>query len=388
MKTASEAKTWFTTAASKLTRCPARCPAVILAITLVLAGAARAGGLITSELPRKNAQPLEKISGLDSVYGELTTRDGTKLRTILTKPKGATGRLPAILFVQWLSCDSIELPPAAKDGWSNMLRRVAQESGLVMMRTEKRGVGDSQGGPCSELDYLTELSDHLDALRSLKQSEFVDPDRIILFGGSMGANMVPLIAVQEPVAGVMVWGGGAYTWFERMMTFERQHRELSGTDPKRLDDEMKQVTRFLFHYLVEGQTPEQIRRSDEEAGGTWQKLVGTDKDGAHHYGRPILFHQQAQKQNWAGAWARLDRPVLVLFGEYDWFEEASSHALIQRLVNRNKPGLAEFHVLPRLNHHFTEFRTPEDAAAEKGGTVREGPAVEKMLQWLKRVTGP
>ena len=36
-----------------------------------------------------------------------------------------------------------------------------------MMRMDKRGVGDSGGGPCSELDYETELADHRAALAAL-----------------------------------------------------------------------------------------------------------------------------------------------------------------------------------------------------------------------------
>ena len=54
------------------------------------------------------ARAAETHPGLDTEYGELLPGDGSRLRTIVTRPKNSTGRLPAVLFVQWLSCDSIE----------------------------------------------------------------------------------------------------------------------------------------------------------------------------------------------------------------------------------------------------------------------------------------
>jgi hypothetical protein len=50
------------------------------------------------------------------------------------------------------------------------------------------------------------------------------------------------------------------------------------------------------------------------------------------------FHQQAQKQDWAAAWGRVNAPVLVLYGEYDWYEDAAAHALI---ANRKQQGRGE-----------------------------------------------
>ncbi|HEV7671085.1 MAG TPA: hypothetical protein VGS22_21415 [Thermoanaerobaculia bacterium] len=46
----------------------------------------------------------------------------------------------------------------------------------------------------------------------------------------------------------------------------------------------------------------------------------TGTEGATQFGRPVAFHQQAQRRHWAKSWAALDIPVLALFGEYDWYE--------------------------------------------------------------------
>lgn len=335
---------------------------------------------LVGDLPRQEDRPLESLPGVDTEYGELRTSDGARLRTIVTRPQTASGRLPAILFVQWLSCDSIELQPDARDGWSSMLRGLITRSDVLWQRTDKSGVGDSTGPVCATLDYETELSHHRAAFRRLLSRPDVDPQRIVVFGASMGSNMAPLIAAGEKVAGVVVWGGGSTTWYERMLRFERNALELGDTDPAALGDEISARARFLTRYLLEGQSPADIRRSDPMLGGVWSRLVGTSDEA--HYGRPAAFHQQAQRQNWAGAWARVQAPVLVLYGEYDWFESRDAAALIADIVNRKRPGTAALRVVPGVDHHFMRYPSARAAYREDGGVVAADPVIESILAWL------
>lgn len=329
------------------------------------------------------ARAAETHPGLDTEYGELLPGDGARLRTIVTRPKNSTGRLPAVLFVQWLSCDTIELAPDAKDGWSVMLRRLITESGMLWQRTEKSGVGESQGTPCAQLDYETELAHHRAALRQLRSRPDVDPRRIVVFGASMGSNYAPLVAAGEDVAGVVVWGGGASTWFERMLRFERNALELGDTDPQALADEVNARAAYFARYLLKGETPTAIAASDPKLGEVWRRIVGTSDTG--HYGRPFAFHQQAQRQNWAGAWNRVRAPVLVLYGEYDWFESRDAAQLIASIVNDRQPGSATFKELPQLNHHFMRYASRRDAFREKSGKENAEAAVRPILDWLSQI---
>ena len=360
-----------------------------LLAALLPAAPLAAASRIEGDLPRKGDRPLEEIPGVDSVYGVLETSDGLRLRTVLTRPEGIPAsddrRLPGILFVQWLSCDTIELPAARRDGWSRMLRRIASGSGAVMLRTEKAGVGDSEGPPCSELDYETELAHHRDALALLERTPGVDPERIVVFGASMGATMAPLVARGHDVAGVAIWGGGAVTWLERLLAFERARRELTGVPAERLTDEMKRLSAFLPEYLIHRRHPREIASEDPDLGGAWELVTGAE--GGTHYGRPVAFHQQAQARDWAGAWAEIDVPTLVLYGEHDWYETEAAHALIERLVDRGDRELARFEVIEATDHHFVRYPSPEAAAEGRGGVVAEGPAVEAILGWLREVVG-
>lgn len=333
--------------------------------------------------PATSLRAAESLPGLKTEYGELLPGDGARLRTIITRPERATGRLPAVLFVQWLSCDTIELRPNAQDGWSVMLRRLITESGMLWQRTEKSGVGASTGTPCEQLDYETELAHHRAALRQLRQRPDVDPRRIFVFGASMGSTYAPLVAAGEDVAAVIVWGGGATTWFERMLRFERNALELGGARPEAIADEVSARAAYFARYLLKGETPKAIAASDPELGEVWGRIVGTS--GTAHYGRPFAFHQQAQRQNWAGAWSRVHAPVLVLYGEYDWFESHDAAQLIANIANARQPGSATFRELPQTDHHFTRYVSRGDAFAEKDGKENAAPAVAAILDWLAQV---
>ena len=181
----------------------------------------------------------------------------------------------------------------------------------------------------------------------------MDPERIVVFGASMGGNYAPLVAAGEKLAGVMIWGGGAKSWFERMLGFERRAKEFSAVPAAELDSYMRSLERFFVAYLLDGKDPATIAREQPALAGIWEKIVGTGP--GTHYGRPLAFHQQAAAKDWAAAWERVDAPVLALYGEYDWFEDAEAHRLVADIANRRGAGRGEFVEIPATDHHFERF---------------------------------
>lgn len=242
-----------------------------------------------------------------------------------------------------------------------MLETLIEESGAVVWRTEKRGVGGSEG-ECDKLDYETELVDHRAALRALMQRPDVDPDRVFVFGGSMGSNMAPLVAADQPVAGVAVWGGGARTWAERTLAFERNRLELGESPIARRAAEMALRMRVIDGFLLQRHTPAEIAAENPELGEAWSRFGGRPT-AESLYGRPFSFHWQAQARNWASAWTEVDAPVLAMFGEYDWFEDPSGADLIGDIVNRERPGSAVVAIIPGLDHHFSRYDSRAEIAA-------------------------
>lgn len=336
---------------------------------------------IAGDLPRREDRAPESTPGLETELGVVTTSDGVRLRSFVTRPAGATGRLPAVMLVQWVSCGSVEFRP---DRTSD-LKEIALNSGLVLLRVDRAGTGESEGPSCETLDYDTELRHYRDALDQLARHPWVDGSRIVIFGSSLGATMAPLVAADKGVAGVMVQGGGAVTYLERMINFERLFLERSGRyPPQAIDGEMRRRIAFQQLYLS-GETPDQVAAERPDLAGVWQATRG-GAEAAPHYGRPYAWHWQAARKDFLAAWAMLDAPVLVLHGEYDQFEPRHGHQLIADTVNRLRPGTATFIEVEKADHDLVTYKSAEAAYRDEGGERQRERYLPQMIAWLRKVT--
>lgn len=153
-------------------------------------------------------------------------RAGHKLRMFVTTPKAATGKVPAIFFVGWLSCDSVEYPKGESDGFGAIFWRLIEQSGYATVRLDKAGVGESEGD-CSRLDFHIELSGYQDAFEQMLKYDFIDPARIFVVGLSNGGGTSALIPRQHPVRGYIAASSWGRTWYEHMLELERVR--LTGT---------------------------------------------------------------------------------------------------------------------------------------------------------------
>ena len=351
--------------------------ALLLAPTAALTKSSRTG-----DLPRKEGKALVDLPGLETEYGQVRTSEGTRLRTILTRPAGVTGRLPAIMLAQWVSCGSLDFGADR----NNELRMIAERSGMVFARVERSGEGDSEGVPCAELDYETEVRHYREAFDQIARHPWVDPERMIVWGSSLGATTAPLIVQAKNVAGIAVQGGGAVTYLERMINFDRLYLERSGKyTPAQIHEEMTRRIPFHVEYLVRGKTPEQIERERPELKGVWQRIRG-GAEAPPHYGRPYAWHQQAAKRDFLEAWTNVQAPVLVLHAEYDQFEPEHGHRLIVDTLNKLRPGSATFAKIPRADHSIDVYASAEDAYADRNGTRSRELLADPIVEWAKKVT--
>jgi len=336
---------------------------------------------IVGDLPRNEARPLQAMAGVETEYGSVRSSEGYRLRTILTRPAGSTGRLPALFLAQWVSCGSVDVA-ADKPG---LLQDIARQSNMVFIRVERAGTGDSEGPPCSGLDFDTEVRHYREALDRLSGHPWIDPAKLVIFGSSLGSVTAPLIADGRKVAGVVVQGGGAVTYLERMINFDRLYLERSGKyRPEQIHDEMTKRIRFHTAYLLGRKTPAQVAEEQPDLASVWASVRG-GAEAPPHYGRPYAWHWQAAAANFAAAWARLRAPVLVLHGEYDQFEPRHGHELIARIVNRLRPGTATFVQFPKADHELEYYATAEDAYLYRNPTVRREHFLKPMFEWIREV---
>ena len=209
------------------------------------------------------------------VYGELAV-DGARLRT-LTMP----GTRGVIVMLQGIACESVEGPPYAP------LAHALAYQGFTTLRFDKRGVGDSEGGPCRRMDFATELAD----ARAVVEHARTLGGPVYVFGHSVGGIIAPHTQADAYVA----FGTPVMPWIECLLDSVRRQLALRG-----ITDESE---------LVE------IRELEQQG---------------ELNGRSAAYHRQLAAL--PNAWSA-DKPVLVLRGEYDWVvrrEDADELAAITR----------------------------------------------------------
>ena len=344
------------------------------------AGHAGAQARLAGELERKDNKPLESLAGLETEYGMVRTSDGVRLRTIITRPQSATGKLPAIFHTQAVSCGSLEPLPTDRP---TVLGGLAQRSGMILVRVERAGTGDSEGPPCSALDYDTEVRHYREAFDQVARHPWVDGDRMVIYGSSLGSTTAPLVAQGKKVAGIMVQGGGAFTYLERMINFDRLYFERSGKfRPDEIHQRMIRSVRFNQEYLIGKKTPQQVVRDNPDLAGVWESMRGT-AEAPPHYGRPHAWHWQAAEKNFLAAWAKVEAPVMVAYASFDQFEPRAAHKVIVDTVNALRPGTAT--LVPLNGYDHSVWRYPDEFAAyqERGGQRAPEALLEPMLAWLK-----
>jgi hypothetical protein len=166
-------------------------------------------------------RPMETSPDSEIIYDQVSYKDGL-LRVIINRPTGES-KLPAMLFIPGYTCSSIDM---LRD--NHPYKRFIDayvKAGFVTLRVEKSGLGDSQNTPsCESCDLYDEIENFERGLLKLKSLPYVDTNSIIIVGHSMGGVIAPALSAKHQVAGVVVYGTTAKSWFE----YQLEMYEYSG----------------------------------------------------------------------------------------------------------------------------------------------------------------
>jgi pimeloyl-ACP methyl ester carboxylesterase len=308
---------------------------------------------VTPLLPAQTARPepkREHFQNAEVLYGWAQDSRGERLRIFVTRPNNAAAKVPAIFFLGWLSCDTMEYPDAdTKDGFGILLRRLIEQSGYATMRMDKPGVGESQGD-CSKTDFTEELSGYQSAFDEMLKYDFIAPAKIFVIGLSNGGGTSALVPRQHPVRGYIAASSWGRTWYEHMLDLERRRLMEEGKPPPEVNTAVKAFVEFYILYLIKGMTPGQIIAQHPE----WKSLWYDSHDG--QYGRPAAFYQQLQALNLGEIWQKVNEPVLVIRGTADNIMSRADSEAIARIINQVHPGHARYLQIDDMTHGFTVNR--------------------------------
>jgi len=146
-----------------------------------------------------------------SAYLTNYSSDGLKINAMLTIPKGEApeGGYPAIVFVHGYIAPSIYQTTTRYNDYVDYLAK----NGFVVFKIDLRGHGESEGeagGAYYSSDYVI---DTLNAYAALQNADFVNPQKIGLWGHSMAGNVTfRSFVVKTNIPALVIWAGAGYTY--------------------------------------------------------------------------------------------------------------------------------------------------------------------------------
>lgn len=303
------------------------------------------------------ARPYETDDNATVIYDEVAYKGG-QLRVIINKPF-KENKMPAMLFIPGYTCSSIDDLPTY-----HPYKRIVDayvDAGYVTLRVEKSGLGDSKNTPpCESCDLLDEIENFEVGLKKLKSLPYVDPNQIIIVGHSMGGIVAPAISAKNKVAGVVVYGTTAKSWFEYQIEMYRVQNALSGMNPIEVEQSVIAQYDLNYRYFVKKEKLEDIAK-ETKADSILRTSWEYDGKGKI-YSRNAEYWRQIQDYPHLENWKNTTAKVLVQFGESDFqaFSKAD-HQQIVNTVNFFNPGNATLMTYPSTDHFYAKSGTMQEA---------------------------
>lgn len=303
------------------------------------------------------ARPFETDDNATVIYDAANYKGG-QLRIIINKPF-KDNKMPAMLFIPGYTCSSIDDLPN-----NHPYKRIVDayvDAGYVTLRIEKSGLGDSQNTPpCESCDLMDEIENFEAGLKKMKSLPYVDTNQIIIVGHSMGGIVAPAITARHHVAGVVVYGTTAKSWFEYQIEMYRIQNALAGMNPIEVEQSVVAQYDLNYRYFVKKEQLEDIAK-DAKADSILRTSWEYDGKGKI-YSRNAEYWRQIQDYPHLENWKNTTAKVLVQFGESDFqaFSKAD-HQQIVNTVNYFHPGNATLMTYPSSDHYFAKSGTMQEA---------------------------
>jgi pimeloyl-ACP methyl ester carboxylesterase len=348
------------------------------------------------KLTKKGAakpRPKETSDYADIRYDAVDFELGT-LRTITHIPKGKTGKLPTIFYLQGYPCSSQEFPPNS----TSALKRALDDwvkAGYVVFRVERPNMGDSRTTKdCRDTDYDEELAGNIAAYKKLLKYDFVDTGNIFLFGHSLGSITAPLLAETFQPKGIIVYGVVLRSWFEYFIDIHRIQSTYFGAPRADGERVARNLLPIYYEWLENGKSPDELKQNPEFKAILESPNNLLNASGNYFFGRHYKFWYTMNKKRLTEAWSKVSSKVLSVYAEFDVQAINSTDAEnIAKVVNESHPGNGEFLLLPKTEHIFLKANSYTEVA-EISASGRLGQAINerynpevgtRTVEWMDKV---
>jgi hypothetical protein len=290
---------------------------------------------------RVSEYPVESHAGASTSLSEVEY-EGRRLRTIAVLPDTAPPH-PLVYYLPGAHWASEEHPLDLEHPLPALVGALAS-AGIATLRVERSGVGDSEGPPCTRLDFASELGGYRAGLEWALEQSWVARERVFLFGHSLGAMVAPLLAQAARVAGILTYGASAIPISEGLVGALLRH---AARDPRQDPASAARTALIceLVRLVVAGQTPAQVYATRPDL----ERIAPAHFSADQAYHRVAAFYHQLERQELVRAWGRVACPVLALHGELDYISTWDDSCAIASAAGET----ARAQALPHADHQMS-----------------------------------
>jgi len=323
-------------------------------------------GLVSAPLMRPGATSWQRPPYSDPQAfreREVTFGEGeNKLPGLLTVPTSGPGPFPAVLLVQGFG-------PKDKDDTSYAVKPARDLAeglatrGILAMRYEKRTKQYFQrmlGKPYTAGDET--VDDAVTALAFLRQQPGVDPHRVFLLGHDLGGYLAPRIATDDGKLTGLIMMGANTRPLEDLMIYD--------------------LAALLTSQKVDSAKLQAAVDSAKLQVARVKRLEPGDSDAPSLLGLPAEYWLDLKGYNPVEVAAKLNMPILVLYGERDFEVPMEDFKAWQDGLGERRN--ATLHSYPALDHLMVagQGKSTEEDYRKPGHVAPE--VVDEIAKFVTR----
>ena len=291
---------------------------------------------------------------------------GFNLAATITKPERVTGKAPAVILVGGPGRQDRDETIYGVSIFGQLAGRLA-EAGYLVVRFDKRGIGQSGGRP--EHASLTEYSeDVVEIINWLKKRKDVDGNRIAVITHSEGSAVGMLAAGKtKNIKALGLLAAPGMTG--REVVLEQQRRELARRNEPAADREAKiALQNKVINAVTTGKGLDELPPDVEKQANTPM------------FKSWLLFDP-------AVAMKKIQQPLLILQGSLDTETPPAQGERLAQLSTARKnapPAHTTRVVVPKVNHLLLDATTGEqDEYDALPSVIISTEVVSSIVNWLK-----
>lgn len=293
-----------------------------------------------------------------------------RLRSVWAVPKSSSVEArPAVLIIRGVGASAADAPG------NNPYRELAQRlvrAGVIVVRYDPEGVGDSEGPSNATVDFNAEVADARAALAHVRDDYRVDNKRVFLLGHGTGGGVAAVLAASDKsVAGLVVIGMIARPLMEYLLDSRRQQMALAAVPPADVDDILHEHVSIFSAVLGDGRRPAPDEYGIVSADGTV-------------LGKTPAYWQQYDQVNFGRLFSRMTIPVMNAIGEFDFVSTLADHQAIAEALRARGDRGQLLYQFDKADHDLRSYDSRDAAFAAFGATDApvSDQALDAVVDWV------